>query len=106
MAIRGLQHAELQRLVALLLAAGQVDVQLTGEEALVEPDARRLGADERRDRFGVAVTGDEGRREHGVERHAGHLGRVLHGEEQAGLGPLPRGHGEHVLAVERDRAAE
>ena len=38
-----LEHRELQRLVALLLAARQVDVERPVEEALVEADARRLG---------------------------------------------------------------
>ena len=39
----GVQHRQLQRLVALALAAGQVDVEGPGEEALVEADAARLG---------------------------------------------------------------
>ena len=39
------------------------------------------------------------------DRDAGHLDRVLHGQEQAGAGPLVDGHREHVLAVEGDRAA-
>src|SRR5690606_37018244 len=30
--------------------------------------------------------------------------RVLHGQEQPGLGPLPRRHGQDVLAVHRHRA--
>ena len=34
-----LQHGQLQRLVAFLLAAGEIDVQGPGEEALVEADA-------------------------------------------------------------------
>ena len=37
-------------------------------------------------------------------RHAGHLDRVLHGEEQAGASALVDAHLQHVLAVERDRA--
>ena len=45
-------------------------------------------------------------RQHVVERHAGHLGRVLHHEVQPGRGALPRRQGEHVDAVEGDRAAE
>ncbi len=38
-----------------------------------------------------------------VQRHARHLGGVLHGQEQAGLGPLPRRHPEQLDAVEGDR---
>ena len=38
----GLQHGQLQRLVALLLAAGQIDVERPVEEALVEADAAGL----------------------------------------------------------------
>ena len=41
--LRG-QHAELQRLVALLLATGQVDVEGSVEESLLEPDPGRLVA--------------------------------------------------------------
>ena len=40
-----LEHAELQRLVALLLAAGQVDVHGAVQEAVVEADAPGLGED-------------------------------------------------------------
>ena len=36
----------------------------------------------------------------------GHLDRVLHGQEQPGLGPLPRRQGQQVLAVEGDPAAD
>ena len=43
MAIRGSQHGQLQRLVALLLAAGQVDVERPVEQALLEPDPLGLG---------------------------------------------------------------
>ena len=46
MAIFGAEHAELQRLVALLLAARQVDVERPVEEALVEADALGLGCTE------------------------------------------------------------
>ena len=38
-------------------------------------------------------------------RDAGHLDRVLHGEEQAGAGALVDGHVQHVDAVEGHRAA-
>ena len=39
----GLEHAQLQRLVALLLAARQVDVERAVQEPLVEADALGLG---------------------------------------------------------------
>ena len=43
----GLQHGQLQRLVALLLAAGEVDVERRSQQRRVEADPRRLGAEPR-----------------------------------------------------------
>ena len=40
-----LQHGQLQRLVALLLAAGQVDVERPVQQRCVEADPRRLGGE-------------------------------------------------------------
>ena len=96
------QHGELQRLVALLLAAGQVDVERPVEEALVEADPAGLGAQQRVEPVGRPAAAGQRLGEHVVERHAGHLGRVLHHEVQAGDGPLPRRQGQHVDAVEGD----
>ena len=57
----GPQHAELQRLVALLLAARQVDVERPVEEAGVEADALGLGDDAHAANVGeVAAGGLEG----------------------------------------------
>ena len=53
----GLEHAELERLVALLLAAGQVDVHGAVEEPVVEADAPGLGADAVGDAGRVAARG-------------------------------------------------
>ena len=55
---------------------------------------------------GVATQRAQRLRHRLLERHARHLGRVLHGEEQPGVGALPGGQAEQVVAVERDRAAE
>ena len=38
------------------------------------------------------------------QRDARHLGRILHREEEAGVGPLPRRERQEVDAVEGDRA--
>ena len=55
-----------------------------------------------------AVVGRAARRVAAVDevadRHARDLDRVLHGEEQAARGALPRREAEELLAVERDRA--
>ena len=77
------------------------------EEALVEADALGLGDACARGTSAVSrPAAANAASQHVVERHAGHLGRVLHGEEQPGLGPLPRRQAEQVDAVEGDRAAE
>ena len=101
----GQEDAELEGLVALLLAAGQVDVEGPGQEALVEADALGLDHHALPHVGGVAAGGGDRGREEVLQRHAGDLGRVLHGQEQPGLGPLPRGHGQDVLAVHGHRAA-
>ena len=46
----GLEHRELQRLGALLLAAGELDVDAAVEELLRHPEAGGLGVDPRRRR--------------------------------------------------------
>jgi len=50
--------------------------------------------------------GDEGFTKQVAERHAWNLDRVLEGEEQPGLGSLPRLEGEQIDAIEGDGAAE
>src|SRR5262245_27434184 len=101
-----LENGELQRLVALLLTAGQIDVQWTFEEAGVEADACRLGGDPRREVTNIAALRLERGGEHVLEAHAWHLGRVLEREEQARLRALPRLEPEQIDAVERHGAAE
>ena len=51
------EHRQLQRLVALLLTARQVDVQRAVQELLVEVDLRRLGAQGRLDVVAGSVRG-------------------------------------------------
>ena len=96
----GPQHSQLDRLVALALAAGEVDVERAGQEPGVEADPGRFGADQRRHLSRVATAGPQGLRQDVGQRHARHLDRVLHAEEQTGLGPLPGRQRQQVHAVE------
>ena len=100
----GPEHAELDHLGALALAAGEVDVEGPAQEARVEAD--RLGlVDHPRcvERLALVRAAAERRRvEQRVEAHAGDLDRVLQREEQPGLGPLPGGLAGQLLAVHRD----
>ena len=105
-AIFGPQHGELERLVALLLATGEVDVEGTVQESLLEPDPLGLGAQHRLEVGGVAPARRQRLGEDVDERHARHLDRVLHHEVEACGGAAPGGHRQHVLAVERDRAGD
>ena len=105
--MRGSQHGQLQRLVALLLAAGQVDVERPVEEALVEADPLGLGRQpcgERR------RCGRRGRERLGAARRRGATPGTSVGYCMARNRPAAaRSHGvegEHVDAVEGDRAAE
>ena len=102
-----LEQFELQHFRALLLTAGEAFVHGTGGELRVhlEPlhgfgqflrprtDGRRLAV-----HFGFGGAQEVG---HG---HARHFDRVLHGQEDARLGSLVRGHLEDVLAVEQHLA--
>src|SRR5690606_13480241 len=92
--------------VPLLLAAGEVDVEGTGQETLVEPDPAGLGDHALTDLALGPTSGGERLDEHVLEAHPGHLGRVLHREVEAGAGPLPRRQGEEVLAVAGHGPAE
>ena len=100
------QHPQLQRLVLLLLTARQVDVQRPVDEPGIERQALRLGPDGGVHGHDVAPARPGGRLEQGVERHARDLGRVLQGEEQPGLRPLPRVERQEIDAVEGDSPAE
>ena len=95
------QHGELQRLVALLLATRQVDVERAVQQALVEPDALGLGEQVGVEAGDRRAAGGQRLAQHVVDGDAGHLGRVLHHEVQAGGGALPR---RHAPARRRRRA--
>ena len=69
----------------------------------LEADPARLVLQQRRQPVGRPATRRERLGEHVDERDAGHLGRVLHHEVEAGGGALPRRQRQHVGAVERDR---
>ncbi len=101
-----LEHAQLQRLVLLLLAARQVDVDGPHQQLGVEGEPLGLGRDRRPHQLGVAARGPDGRGQQVLHGHARHLGRVLQRQEQPGVRPLPGRHGQHVGAVERHRPAE
>ena len=104
--MRGREHGELHRLVALALAAREVDVERTVQQTLLEPDAAGLLEQQVVEPVDAPAASGERLAEHVVDGDAGHLRRVLHDEVQAGGGTLPRRHGEHVDAVERDRAVD
>ena len=103
-----LEQLQLEDLVALLLAAGEALVEVALGEGGVDGQRVHGGLDllDEVAQLGrlAADRGDRGAQEVG-DRHAGDLDRVLHGQEQAGAGALVDGHGQHVLAVERDGAA-
>ena len=88
-----LEHRELQRLGALLLAARELDVHAALEELLRDTEARRL---RRRSRavelaVGVAALTAERGGEEVAEPHTGNLDGVLQREEQTARGALVRG---------------
>ena len=101
-----LEHGELESLVALLLAAGQIDVHRTFEEPLVKADPTGLGAHERIQTFHRSAASDERLGENGVEADAGNFARVLHHQMKTSHGPLVGGQTEDLFAVEGDAAAE
>ena len=85
-----------EALVQVPLGEGRVDVQRghRGAQLLHEVAQLRRLAPDRGDRGPQEVR----------HRHAWHLDRVLHGQEQARPGAGVHAHGQHVLAVERDAA--
>ena len=105
---RWTEHAELQHLVALALAAGQVDVQRPLEEALVEADSGRLGPEPRPELVGAGGVAEgpagEGLGHRRLQPDAGNLDRLLQGEEEPGSGPLPGRSAGQLDAVEPDAA--
>ena len=72
------------------------------QQALLQPDASGLLEQQLVEPVDVAAACGERLAQHVVDGDAGHLGRVLHHEVQAGGGALPRRHRQHVDAVERD----
>ena len=102
------EQLELQDLVPLLLPAGEALVQVPlrrtpgrwTASSIASRSSLRNVAQLRRL---AADRGDRGAQEVG-HRHPGHLDRVLHGQEQPGAGPRVHAHGQHVLAVQGDRA--
>ena len=103
--IAGSQHPELEDLVAFLLPSGQVDVERPVQEPWFDADPLRLGG--QHGRHGVdAAPRSAGRfGGHRGQAHSRHLGGLLEGEEQAGLGPLPGLQAEQVDPVEGDLPA-
>src|SRR5918998_3942451 len=100
---RGLEHEELQDLVALLLAAGEALVEIALGELGVHPHHRHLLLQELVHLHGrellLANRVDRGAQEVG-DGDPGHLARVLEVEKDAHLGPLVRLELQHVLALE------
>ena len=84
----GFEHGQLQRLVALLLATGQVDVERPVQQGLVEADPVGLLEQSCLQPVGPSAPGGEGLVEHVVEGDARDLRRVLQHEVQAGGGAL------------------
>jgi hypothetical protein len=98
----GSQHPELDRLVALAFPSGEVDVERTRQEPLVEADAGCLGSHQRWHFSRIASPNPQRLPQDVGQRHARHLDRVLHGEKEPGLGPLPGRQVEQVDAVKGD----
>ena len=73
----------------------------TLKELLIEADPGRLLAHPLGHRGSLFSAHRLG--QHVQQRHARHLGGVLHGQEQARLGPPPRGQPEQFGAIEADR---
>ena len=102
------QDTELNHFVALLLAAGQVDVERPLEKCDVEADPTGLLLHQGQYVVSVVVasSGAQGSGEHVGGLHARNLGRILHAEEDAGLHPLPSGEVEKFTPVEDRRPTD
>ena len=96
------KDAELDRLVPLPLPPDRSTLSAPGMEALVEADPGRLRGHQLRNLGGLSATGPKRFGQRLLERHSGHLDRVLHPEKQAGLGPFPRRQSQDVRPVEGD----
>ena len=98
-----LQHRELHRLGALLLTAGELVVHTAGQELVADAERGRLAEHRVVEAGRVDVAGAHRSGDERLERHAGHLHRILHREEQPALRALPRGQTDQLFAVDRDR---
>src|SRR5580658_139565 len=107
----GLEHGHLKDLVALLLAAGEADIDSALQEIVVDLENLELGAHGLQELPGIEV-GLTPRAAHGVERgaqeihvvHARDLDRVLEGEEDALTRPLVGAERQEVAALIGDAA--
>ena len=108
----GLEHRHLEDLVALLLAAGEAEIDASLQELLLDPDQLGLVAHELHEARGVdlLLTPRPAQRiERGAQEvHVGDawdLHGVLEGQKHAGGRALLRRHRQQVLAVIADLAA-
>ena len=99
-----LQHRELQRLGALLLAARELDVHAALEELLRDAEPLGFRADARVEIAGLALLAADRGLEEVAEPHARDLHGVLQREEQPARGTLVRREAEQLVAVDGDRA--
>ena len=94
----------MEGLVALLLAAGQVDVQGALEEALVDAEPPGLRPQCVVDGGDVASPGPGRLGQQCVEADARHLGGVLQAQEEPRLRTFPRRQAQQVDAVDGGRS--
>ena len=101
-----LQQRHLQDLVALLLAAGEADIQRALQHVLGDTEFVALGADQLEELHGVQfrlpamlADGIERRLQEIVAADAGDLDRILEGEEDAFARPLFGVQFQQVLAL-------
>src|SRR6266540_1550752 len=102
----GLEHGKLERLGALLLAAGELDVDPAGQELVADRETLRLARQPVRQPVRLPAPAADGGGEEVDQAHARHLDRVLHREEQTLRRALPRRQAHQLVAVEGDRAVE
>jgi len=99
-----LEQRQLQHLVPLLLAAGEALVHAALRERGVDLQVGHRGLDlfdPVAQLRGLATHGGGRRAQEVRHRDAGHLDRVLHGQEQPGPGALVDGQCEQVDAVQQ-----
>ena len=101
----GPQDCELEGLDPLLLATGEIDVERTCEELVVETEPRCLGRDPLGGDAVGETAGRQGLDEDFFDVDAGHLDGILQTEEQARPRSLPRREPDEIDAVEGDRTS-